>query len=114
MGRFTAEELEELRRFDEEIDKADLTYEDYLIEDLVEDLLFPEKAAERERKAESYRRQMAAKDQEKLKAKRKADYAKKDKEAEKKRKQEWYKKNRERIRLQQRDYRMRTGRQKAV
>lgn len=114
MAMFTAEELEELKRFDEEIDKADLTYEDYLIEDLVEDLLFPEKARERERKAESYKRQMASKDPEKLKAKRKADYAVKDKEAERRRKQEWYRKNKERIRLQQKDYRVRTGRQKAV
>ena len=105
MGRFTAEELEELRRFDEEVDKAGLTYEDYLIEDMVEELLFPEKVKEHRKMVEKYRRQVANKDPEELKAKRKADYAKKDKEAERKRKQEWYKKNRERIRLQQAEYR---------
>lgn len=111
--RFTPEELEELRRFDEEVDASDLTYEDYLLEDLVEDLLFPHRVVVRKKNVERHKRETASKSPEELKQKYKAEYAKKDKEAERRRKQEWYRKNKERIALQQRDYRMKTGRQKA-
>lgn len=112
MGMFTAEELEELRKFDEEVEEAELTYEDYLLEDLVEDILFPEKAKEREKLHEYRKAKREAVPVAERKRKEKEAYAKKDKEAERARKREWYKKNKERIRLQQKDYRVRTGRQK--
>lgn len=113
---FTAQELEELKRFDAEVDESELTYEDFLLEDLVEDLLFPEKVVERKKGIE--KRERAKEAQKKagvdLSKKYKEDYAKLDKEAERKRKREWYRRNKERVALQQRDYRIRTGRQAAV
>ena len=39
---FTEKELEELRRFDALIDAAPMTYQDYIISDFVEGILFPE------------------------------------------------------------------------
>ena len=51
---FTAEELEELRRFDAEVDAAEMAEEDYGVTGLVDDLLFPQKAKERERKRAYY------------------------------------------------------------
>ncbi len=110
---FTAEELEELRRFDEEVDASELTYEDFLLEDLVEDLLFPERVVTRKKNVERRKRENASKTPEELSRKYKEDYAKRDKEAERQRKREWYKRNKERVMLQQRDYRIKTGRQKA-
>lgn len=112
MGMFTAEELEELRKFDAEVDEADLTYEDYLLEDLVEDILFPEKAEERERRHEYRKAKREKVPVAERKRREKEAYAKRDKEAEKARKREWYRKNKERILLQQKDYRERTGRTK--
>ena len=53
---FTPEELEELRRFDAEIDVAPMEYEDYLISDFVEALLFPERERERAKRRERERR----------------------------------------------------------
>ena len=115
---FTPEELEELRKFDEEVDAMELTYADYLLEDLVEDLLFPEKAATRVKRSTKRREQIDAKKKdgtyEAVARKYKEDYAKKDKAAERERKRAWYQKNKARIALQQRDYRVRTGRQKAA
>lgn len=53
---FTPEELEELRRFDAEIDAAPMEYEDYLISNFVEALLFPERERERAKRRERERR----------------------------------------------------------
>ena len=86
MAMFTAEELEELKRFDEEIDREDLTHEDYMLEELVEDILFPEKAAARKKLADYRKKKREAVPAEERKRKAKEAYAKKDKEAEKARK----------------------------
>lgn len=114
MAMFTAEELEELKRFDEEIDREDLTHEDYMLEELVEDILFPEKAVARKKLADYRKKKREAVPAEERKRKAKEAYAKKDKEAEKARKRAWYLKNKEKIMAQQRDYRIRTGKQKAT
>lgn len=113
---FTPEELEELKAFDAEVDAMELTYEDYLFEDFVDSLLFPEKAAESVKRKTRYRERIAAKKKdgtyEAVARKYKEEYAKKDKAAERERKREWYRRNKERVALQQRDYRIRAGIQK--
>lgn len=112
VSTFTAEELLELRKYDEEVDAADLSYDDYLSEDFVEDLLFPEKAQMREKRKE-YRKECESRaksdgtyDEQK---KKRSKYAKANKDKIRAYQHEWYLKNKERIALQQREYRMKTG-----
>ncbi len=104
MGMFTPEELEELRRFDEMVDREKLSYEDYVLEDLVDDILFPHEAAKRAKRAAARKARREKKTREELHREYREDYAKRDKEAERARKREWYKKNRDRVRAQQKAY----------
>lgn len=100
---FTAEELEELRRFDAEVDAAEMAEEDYGVTGLVDDLLFPQKAKERERKRAYYlanRERILEKDR----ARREAQP-----EKEAARKARWYQENKARIAAHQREYRVRAG-----
>lgn len=94
---FTSEELEELRRFDAEIDAAPMTFEDYQISDFVEDLLFPGQKRSRQ-SYDRYREWYIAYGRE---------YRTAHQEEERRRKQRWYQENKERVRAQQRAYRQR-------
>lgn len=53
---FTQEELEDLRRYDAEIDTSPMSYKDFLISQFVDDLLFPDRKRERERSHQDYER----------------------------------------------------------
>ena len=113
---FTPEELEELRRFDAEIDAAEITDEDYRISDLIDSLLEePERKRTNERKRAAYNQKkqeiVDEGGEEALKAFFKSEYAKTDKEVERERKRKWYQENKDRIRAQQKAYRIRSGRQ---
>ncbi len=108
----TPEELEELRRFDGEIDNADLTLEDYEYSDFVDDLLFPEKRKARERRKESRTRATEASPEKVAEeAERMRRYYLEHQEEIADSHRRWYQKNKDRVRLQQREYRVRTGRQ---
>lgn len=98
---FTLAELEELRRIDAETDAAPMTYEDFMISELVDDLLFSEKKQERERGHQSYERY-----REWYLAYGRA-YRATHQEQEKARKKAWYQANRERVAAQQKAYRQR-------
>ena len=102
---FTPEELEELRRFDAEVDAAPMTYEDYQISDFVEQLLFPERLFERARWRE-YKRRTYERDGEKRRQYQR-EYRAAHKEEAAARKRVYYEANRERVLAQQRDYRRR-------
>ena len=95
---FTPAELEELRRFDAEVDAAPMEYEDFLISELIDDLLFPEQRRKRERSHQSYERCRE----------RCLQYGKEyratHQEEERARKQAWYQANRERVAAQQKAY----------
>lgn len=102
---FTPEELDELRRFDAEVDAAPMTYEDWKTLDLVEDLLFPERARQREASRRKYERSRE----------RALSYSKEYSEAHKAeiaaRKKAWYIANRERVAAQQKAYQQRKRRE---
>lgn len=100
---FTAEELEELRRFDEEIDKAEMTVEDFALSDYIDDLLFPHKVATRERQRENYKKRGGyAANKEKIDA-----YYQKNKDRVRETHKAWYEANKERVKAQQKAYRER-------
>ena len=105
---FTPEELEELRQYDAMVDASPMSHEDWKVLGLVEDLLFPERAREREagRKARAARAQEG-------RARSKA-YQEANKERIAARQRAWYQKNREQIRAQQRDYAKRRATQAAL
>lgn len=102
---FTSEELEELRRFDAEIDAAPMEYEDYLLSDFVEALLFPEREQERAKRRE-YSRQTYERDAEKRRQYQR-EYRAAHKEEAAARKRAYYEANRGRVLAQQREYRRR-------
>lgn len=100
---FTPEELEELRRFDAEVDAAPMEHEDFLISDFVEALLFPERERARaKQRAESRRRYEHRK--EKARAYDR-EYQAAHREEVAARKRAWYQANRERVLAQQKAYR---------
>lgn len=96
---FTEKELEELRRFDALIDAAPMTYQDYIISDFVEGILFPEQEKRRETARCRYRRR---KDQAKAYAQA---YQAAHREEVAARKKAWYQANRERILASQKERR---------
>lgn len=105
---FTAEELEELKRIDAELDSQPVTKEEYEALDFIEELLFPEKFAEKKEKVRARRRAHYEKHREEhLKACR--EYYASHKEEIAARKARWYQENKERLRIQQREYRIRVG-----
>ena len=53
---FTAEELEELKRIDAELDSQPITMAEYEAMDLIEELLFPEKFTEKKERVRARRR----------------------------------------------------------
>lgn len=98
---FTAEELEELRRFDEEIDRAEFTIDDYELSDYIDDLLFPERVVVRERQRQNYQKRGGyAANKEKIDA-----YYQKNKDRVRETHKAWYEANKERIKAQQKAYR---------
>lgn len=105
ISRFTPEELETLRIFDNMIDGCSLNHADYESEKLIDELLFPSSGKRYNRDA--YREHMQQLSDEELKKiqDERREYAKAHKEEIRKRKQAWYQKNRERIQAQQRAYR---------
>ena len=109
VAQFTAAELEELARYDALVDASRMTAADYRQTQFVEDLLFPERAKERERARKQYAVQKAAKiergEYEQSRA-REREYAEANREKIKARKAAWYQANRERIRAQQAEYRL--------
>ena len=113
---FSPEELEELRKFDSEIDAAEMTEEDYKISDFVDELLFPERAKKNARSRSAYaerkRAQIESGTYETVRQGYKKAYAAKDKDKERERKRRWYQENKGRVHAQQRAYRIKTGRQK--
>lgn len=91
---FTPAELEELRRFDAEVDAAPMEYENFLISEFIDSLLFPE----RERKCQSYERCRERYLQYQSK------YRATHQEEERARKRAWYQANRDRVAAQQKAY----------
>ena len=106
ISRFTPEELETLRIFDNMIDGCSLNHADYESEKLIDELLFPE--SKRRYNRDAYRERMQQLSNEELKEvqDKRREYAQAHKEEIRKRKQDWYQKNRERIQAQQKAYRM--------
>lgn len=102
---FSPEELEALRRFDAEIDAAPMEYEDFLISDFVEALLFPDREPEQVKRRGCKRREYEQHRERYLAYNR--EYRATHQEAEKARKRAWYQANRERVLAQQQDYRRR-------
>ena len=102
---FTPEELEELRRFDAEIDAAPMEYEDYLISDFVEALLFPDRERRRAQRREHDRRTYEREAEKRRQYQR--EYRAAHKEGEAAKRHAYYEANRERILAQQREYRRR-------
>ena len=106
VSRFTPEELETLRLYDNMIDSCRLNHADYESEKLIDELLFPTTGKRYNRDA--YREHIQQLSNEELKEiqDKRREYAKANREEIRKRKQAWYQKNRERIQAQQRAYRM--------
>jgi len=105
---FTPEELEELKRIDAELDTLPVTPAEYAALELIEELLFPEKATARKEKDRARRRSYYEKHREEgLEAGR--AYYQEHKEEIAARKARWYQANKDRINAQQREYRIRTG-----
>lgn len=116
VAQFTAAELEELARFDALVDASGMTAADYRQTQFIEDLLFPERAKERERnRAYEAARKAAMIEHGQYEAahEKERQYAEANREKIKARKAAWYQANRERIRIQQAEYRpskrLRTG-----
>ena len=102
---FTPEELEELRRFNAEIDAAPMTYEDYQISAFVEALLFPDRERRRAQRREHDRRTYEREAEKRRQYQR--EYRAVHKEDEAAKRHSYYEANRERILAQQREYRRR-------
>lgn len=100
---FTPEELEELRRFDAEIDAAPLNFEDWKTIELVEALLSPDCDRERAKRREYNRRYYEHAKEKRRQYSRKYRAAHRESEAE--RKKAWYQANRGRVLAQQKAYR---------
>lgn len=105
---FTAEELEELKRIDAELDSQPITMAEYEAMDLIEELLFPEKFTEKKERVRARRRAHYEEHREEHLEACRAYYAA-HKEEIAARKARWYQENKERLRIQQREYRIRVG-----
>ena len=107
---FTAEELEEMRIYDEMVDSMPMTDEDYKQIDFDDALLFPEVVKKREQTKKKVARQKAAivaagrLEERKEKARK---YAEDNKERIKARRAAYYQENKERIAAHQKAYRER-------
>ena len=107
---FTAEEWEEIRKADVELEEKELTAEDYWYCDLVEQLLFPKKTAAAKKRSEQYKKRKEKKiadgtwEKERLADKEKRE---KQKEYNRERRAKYYAKNREAIIAKQKAYRAR-------
>ena len=105
---FTAEELEEMRRYDEMIDREPMRDEDYKLSEFVDNLLFPHIVKKKEKAAAKYARQKAAKVEsgeiEKVREKARK-YQQENAEKIKARRADYYQKNKERIAARQKAYR---------
>ena len=113
MTKFTKEELESMRRWDEEIENSEMTLEDFEICKFVDELLSPEKVKNREYRKNLWE-QKTPEQQEASKKKAAescAKYYQSHKEQIAKSHASWYQRNKERIRLQQQEYRIRAGKQ---
>ena len=111
---FSAQELEELRLYDAEIDAEELTYEDFEQDDFIDEMNDPAGAKKRAKKREAYHRRKEEMIQngtyEDL-VKGWSEYYHSHKEQIKAKQKTWYEENKERIKAQQKAYRIRTGRQ---
>lgn len=105
---FTVEELEELARFDALVDSAPMTAADYRQIQFDEDILFPDRSRERERRRAQRASEKAAKIESGEYAQscaRRKQYEADNRERIKARKAAWYKANKERIAAQGREKR---------
>lgn len=109
---FTPEELEELRRFDEEIDAEGFTCDELEDAAVVEGLLFPEREKQLARRRELWKlrvQQMIADGTYDEFRQKQADYAEAHKEEIAARRHRYYEENKELIQMKQREYRIRKG-----
>lgn len=111
--RWTAEELDAMRLWYEAIDNSPATLEEYELSRFVEELLDPETAKRKEKNRQRVRDRRArmTPEQRAAEAKYFHEYYQNHKKAIARRKAEWYQRNKERIQLQQREYRISTGKQ---
>lgn len=111
--RWTPEELEAMRLWDEEIDNGPATLEEYELSRFVDELIDPETAKRKEKNRQRVRERRARMTPEQRAAEAKCfrEYYQNHKKAIAQRKAEWYQRNKERIQLQQREYRISTGKQ---
>ena len=105
----TPEEAEELARWDAMCEAEDLTFAEYEQSDFIDEMNNPEKAAQKKRTHETYANFTA--EQKAAHAKAVEKYYWSHVEQVKEYHSKWYQENKERIAAQQRDYRIRTGRQ---
>ena len=107
--KWTAEELEELRRFDEEVDASPMTADDYAASDLIEEILFPEASKKRQKTHEKHLRWKKRVGSEKVAERNQKyrDYSAKHKEQIRERRRRYYLEHREEIRAKQKDQRAR-------
>ena len=108
--KWTAEELEEMRKFDEMVDEMDMTEDDYKQVDFDDELLFPQKAKEVEKRKVKVARQRenyiaTGRIEERREKQRK--YQEENKERIKARRAAYYQANKERIAAHQKAYRER-------
>ena len=104
---FTPEELEWIKKVDAELDTKPLTLADYEAADIIEDLLFPEKAGDKEKVRARHRAYYWAHRDDSLEHSR--AYYEEHKEEIAARKARWYQENKAVINARQREYRIRAG-----